>query len=164
MGRELYDLRFEHRPAFLVARVSAPKDCVEVTLGFLHEITAEYRKSHCHHVLIIEDIPTNLSTIEMHEVATVAAEFGLRGIIIAYVDLQYHPPHEDHYRETLAVNRGLSITFFPTVAQAEQWLESQASGLTPRTQDSTTATPARLPHDGGHGLARPRSGTSGRPQ
>ncbi len=120
-----YELRFEHRPEWLEAYISAPKDSVEVSLAYIREIAEECRRSNCQRVLVVEDIPTNLSTLEMHEVCARAADLGGRGLIVAYVDLCFHETEANQFRETVAVNRGINIRFFRTVAEAQAWLRSE---------------------------------------
>ena len=117
-----YDLRFEHRPEFLVAQVCAPEDSVEVSLGFLREIAEECQHCKYQRVLIIEDLGTNLSTMQMYEVASRAPLLGAVGMTVAYVDLKAKHHELNLFGETVAVNRGVSVKFFRTVADAERWL------------------------------------------
>ncbi len=124
-GGHLYDLRFEHRPELLVAHVSAPKDSVELSLSFLREIAEECRRCKDKRLLIIEDLGTNLSVMEMYEVACRGAEMGLRGVPIAYVDLKAEHHEMNLFGETVAVNRGVGVKFFRDVVEAEAWLVAQ---------------------------------------
>ena len=119
-----YEVGFERRPEFLVAHVSAPKDSVEVSLGFLREIAEECRRGQYGRVLVVEDIPNNLSTGEMYEVASRVPKFGGHGLVIAYVDLQAEHHELNLFAETVAVNRGVLVKCFRTVAEAERWLGS----------------------------------------
>ncbi len=120
-----YNLRFEHRPEFLLVEVCAPEDSVEVSLSFLREIAEECRRGRHKRLLIIEDVGTNLSVMQMYEVASRGAELGLRGVPIAYVDLKPEHHEANLFGETVAVNRGVSVKFFRDVAEAEEWLLAQ---------------------------------------
>ncbi len=117
-----YDLQFEERPDYLVARVSGPKDTLPTALAFWREIADECRRCHYQRLLIIEDIAGNLSTAEIFQLASQLPEMGLRGITTAFVDLQPEQLSDNLFGETVAANRGLFGKVFDNVAAAEQWL------------------------------------------
>ncbi len=122
-----YELRFEEQSEFLVARVSAPEDTIEVRCSFLREIGEACRRTQRWRVLIIEDIETNLSALQMYEVATRSFELGARGLWIAYVDLKADHHDRNLFGETVAVNRGVMVKVFRNVPEAARWLLDQAA-------------------------------------
>jgi len=117
-----YQLNFEERPRFLLARVSGPEDSLEVSISFWKEIAAEALRRHTTYLMVQESFPNNVSTIDMMQVASFLAELGFANIRIAFVDERRDQLDRNRLGELVAVNRGLRGKVFADEAEAERWL------------------------------------------
>lgn len=116
-----YTLEFEDRPGYLVARVSGPTDSAAIKLAYFAEVAAEARARGLRKVLVVEALDT---TVAFGEVSGIASQLPpvLKGLIIAFVDLQ--PEHHEVNRlgEAVAVDGGAVGRVFRTLAEAEKWI------------------------------------------
>ena len=119
-----YWLRFEQRPGYWVAYLSAPRDTEAASLAYWREIAAECRRRDCHRVLVIEDIPGSLSSVETYRTIQSLSQPEMKDFTVAFVDLRTEHTGENLFGELMAVNRGLRVRVFDSVVAAEQWLDS----------------------------------------
>lgn len=126
-----YRVSFERHPTFIHATVTGTNSR-EAVIGYLGEILEECRRQKCFRVLIEERLEgPRLSTME---VFTIASEGAMRALgvfeAIAYVDERMGEMAD--FAETVAVNRGMPVRAFPSVAEAETWLaglDADRSGM-----------------------------------
>ncbi len=119
-----YQLTFEQRPGYLVARVSGEENSIAIAVSYFTEIVQECKARQLRRALIIEDLKQKPSVIDIYTIVSRWSELG-RGMVGAFVDV--HPEHEQSniFGEHVAVNRGLLGRVFPDVPSAEAWLQSQ---------------------------------------
>ena len=117
-----YKLRFIQNPSYLhviVTGKNSKQNVAQYLQDVLHECTArKYRK-----VLIEERLEgPRLKAFPIFEIVNEGSEEA-RGYFdtIAYVDV-YAEGDLMQFAETVAVNRGLPVTLFANVADAEKWL------------------------------------------
>jgi hypothetical protein len=122
-----YNVTFEQRSDFLHARVSGTNSR-ESVVGYMEDVLQECKKRDCFRVLIEERLEG--PRLQAMDVFTISSEGSMKvlGIFeaIAYVDEAMGELRE--FVETVAVNRGLPMAAFATVAEAEGWLERHAAG------------------------------------
>jgi hypothetical protein len=116
-----YQLTFERKPRYLHATVTGT-NTRENVMGYLDEVRRECEASGCTRVLIEERlVGPRMDMVSILEIVTQSGKDAV-GLFeaIAYVDViaQGHTK----FAETVAVNRGLPVAVFGTVADAEQWL------------------------------------------
>jgi len=116
-----FTIKYEEKPDYLVATVSGPQDSVSIKLAYLTEVAASCRSRNRRKLLIIEELEGVLSASEVHKLAPQAATV-LKGLIIAFVDLD--PEHHQINRmgEHIAVDHGAVGRVFLTVEEAERWI------------------------------------------
>jgi hypothetical protein len=117
-----YQLRIKQEPQYLHAVVTGTNDA-DTVARYLDEVRRECIARRCYRVLIEERLEgPRLGTFPVYKVASEGSERA-RGLLqaIAYVDVHADGNLMD-FAETVAVNRGLPISVFPTVAQARDWL------------------------------------------
>jgi hypothetical protein len=103
------------------------KNTMENVAGYLQAIQRECETRNCFSVLIEENLSGR--RLETWDVYQVVAEGSGRSAgrfeAIAFVDVNALGDLMS-FAETVAVNRGLPVTVFATVAEAEAWLAGKA--------------------------------------
>jgi hypothetical protein len=117
-----YRLTIAQKPAYLHAVVTGWNSKENVT-QYLTELRRECTARGCSRLLIEERLEgPRLGTLEVYAIASQACGQAPEQIrAIAYVDANAQGDLM-HFAETVAVNRGLPIMVFSTVADAEKWL------------------------------------------
>ena len=124
-----YKLAFTQKPAYLHAVVTGTNSKENVA-SYLADIFAACTARQCFRVLIEERLEgPRLETMDVYDIA----KGGRPGRIeaIAYVDA--HATGDlMRFAEDVAVNRGMPVRMFPTVAEARAWLSTRSlSGMEP---------------------------------
>lgn len=123
-----YQLTISEKPGYLHCKVTGANTIPNV-MAYLQEVMreAEARGAAC---LLIEERLTGrrLETWDVYEVASASGKFsGLRLRAVAHVDVNAEGDLMK-FAETVANNRGLPMTVFASVAEAEAWLAGKAAG------------------------------------
>ena len=124
MGAEqvTYRLTFADKPGYLHA-VATGRNSRENVQGYLREVMRECLARGCGRVLIEERLDG--PRLGSSDVFDIAAEGAMRGATtlaaIAYVDVNAQGSLMK-FAEDVAVNRGVRVRVFGTVAEAERWL------------------------------------------
>ncbi len=124
MSAMTYHMSTLERPGYLHFKVTGDNsaDNVRDYLQAIHDACVERKCS----VLLVEehlDGP-NLSTLQMFQIAS-EGSVRSRSVVkrAAYVDTnREHAAADTQFVETVAVNRGMNVRAFATVAEAEAWL------------------------------------------
>ena len=120
-----YKLKIIQKPGYLHAIVTG-QNSLENVKRYLEEIRGECIARNCFRVLVEERLDgPRLGTMDVFMI--VAEESGkARGTIreIAYVDVNAEGDLMQ-FAETVAVNRGMRVAVFSTVANAERWLVNE---------------------------------------
>ena len=117
-----YQLQIVEKPTYLHATVTGP-NTLENVAGYLQDIMRECEARQCFNVLIEERLTgRRLETWDVYQIASDNSSLA-RGVFraIAYVDVNAGGDLMK-FAETVANNRGLPMTVFSTVAEAETWL------------------------------------------
>jgi hypothetical protein len=120
-----YQLKIEQKPTFLHATVTGENSRATVT-QYLKDVLDKCRARNCFRVLIEERLEgPRLGTIDVFRIASDEARRAL-GIVkaIAYIDVNAQGDLMQ-FAETVASNRGLRVSVFRTVPEAEKWLVEQ---------------------------------------
>lgn len=117
-----YNLRLIQKPAYLHAVVTG-ENTSENVMGYLKELRRECTARSCFRVLIEERLDgPRLRQMEVYQIVSdTSARTRGRFKAIAFVDLNADGG-EMEFAETVAVNRGVPVRVFATVAEAAQWL------------------------------------------
>ena len=117
-----YQLTIEERPTYVYARVDGDLT-PENALRFLEEAYAACLRSGRPDVLLDMQLRgPNLATTSVYEVISQRAADGSKLGKIAYVPSASDDPSMPYFAETVAVNRGVNVRLFESVAAAERWL------------------------------------------
>jgi hypothetical protein len=117
-----YKLTLDQRPTYLHAVVTGKNSKSSVT-GYLEELRAECVARNCFRVLIEEWLEgPRLEAMDVFEIAADGSS-RISGMFraIAYVDVNASGDMMK-FAETVAINRGIPIRLFSSVADAEIWL------------------------------------------
>ena len=118
------EVTFELHPTYLHATVTGTNSRESVQ-QYMDEVLAECQKQQCFRVLIEERLEG--PRLDAMDVLAMASEGSMRALgvfeAVAYVDPQMGKMKD--FAESVAVNRGLPISSFFSVAEAEQWLQEQ---------------------------------------
>lgn len=117
-----YQLAITQEPTYLHAIVTGTNDAHTVA-RYLDELRRECIARRCYRLLIEERLEgPRLSTFPVYQVVSEGSERA-RGLLhaIAYVDVNAEGPLMQ-FAETVAVNRGLPVANFRSVALARDWL------------------------------------------
>lgn len=117
-----YQLTIVEKPGYLHAIVTGA-NTMENVIGYLQELQRECQAREYFNVLIEENLTGR--QLETWDVYQIAAEGSTRtrGLFkaVAYVDVNAGGELMK-FAETVANNRGVSMTVFATVVEAEKWL------------------------------------------
>ena len=117
-----YRLTVDQKATYLHAVVTGQNSRANVTL-YLEEVHAECVARSCFRVLIEERLEgPRLEAFDVFEIAADGSS-GISGVFraIAYVDVNASGEMMK-FAETVAVNRGVPVRLFASVADAEKWL------------------------------------------
>jgi hypothetical protein len=123
-----FQLLIVQKPAYLHAIITG-RNTRENVAGYMEEIHRECRARGFDRVLIEERLEgPRLGTIDVFQIVSEGTEKA-KGFFkaIAFVDVNAESKLMG-FAETVAVNRALPITVFPTVADAEKWLLRASAG------------------------------------
>jgi hypothetical protein len=119
-----YELLIEKKSDYLHVTVSG-ENSKENVIAYLAEMREACKKLDCFRVLVEERLEG--PRLDVMEVFMIASEGSKRVLgeydAIAYVDV--YAGELLGFSETVAVNRGLPMAAFTSVADAEQWLRQQ---------------------------------------
>ena len=121
-----YQITFRERPNHLHARVTG-ENSIENVKRYMEEILQKCIDSKWSRLLIEEQLEgPRLDTFKVFEIA-LKGSADSRGIFkaIAYVDINAEGDLMQ-FAETVAVNRGLPVRVFQTLAEAEKWLANES--------------------------------------
>ena len=122
-----YKLTIEQKSGYLHAIVTGLNSADNVT-RYLQEILRECIARSCSRVLIEERLEgARLETLDVFKIASGGhSETKGRLEAIAFVDVHAEGDLMQ-FAENVAVNRGLPVTVFSTVSDAEKWLRAAAA-------------------------------------
>jgi hypothetical protein len=120
-----YKLTFNQKPGYLHVVVTGQNRRENVE-RYLQELRSECMARGCARVLVEERLDgSRLEAFDVFEVASQGASQA-RGKFKAFAYVDVNADGElMHFAETVAVNRGVPVVVFPTVAAAERWLLDQ---------------------------------------
>lgn len=120
-----YQLTITEKPGYLHCIVTG-RNTLENVAAYLQELARECETRNCFRVLIEEHlIGRRLETWDVYQVVTEGSARNLaRFQAMAYVDVNAEGELMK-FAETVASNRGLPMTVFATVPEAENWLTSK---------------------------------------
>ena len=122
-----YQLTITPQPGYLHAVVTGNNDAHTVA-RYLDELRRECIARQCYRLLIEERLEgPRLGTFPIYKVVSEGSERA-RGLMraIAFVDLNAEGQLME-FAETVAVNRGIPLAVFATVAAARAWLEKSVA-------------------------------------
>jgi hypothetical protein len=115
-------LTIQQEPHFLHVVVTGTNNA-DTVARYLDELRRECIARRCYRLLIEERLEgERLGTYPVYKVISEASERA-RGLLhaLAFVDVHAEGPSME-FAETVAVNRGIPVAVFSTVAQARAWL------------------------------------------
>lgn len=121
-------LTFSQKHGFLHAIVTG-QNTKEAVAHYLEEVLRECIARDCLRVLIEEHLEgPRLGTFDVFDIASRGSQHATGKLkAIAYVDVNAESDLM-HFAEDVAVNRGLCVAVFPTVAAAEAWIVQSNRG------------------------------------
>ncbi len=120
-----YQLKIIEKPTYLHAIVTGA-NTMENVVGYLRELLRECETRQVFNVLVEENLSgRRLETWDVYQIASDNSAHA-RGLLkaVAFVDVNAGGELMK-FAETVANNRGVPLTVFPTVAEAEAWLAGE---------------------------------------
>jgi hypothetical protein len=117
-----YQITIIEKPTYLHAIVTG-SNTLENVVGYLKDLLRESESRQCYNVLIEERLSgRRLETWDVYQIASDSSAHA-RGVFrnVAYVDVNAAGDLMK-FAETVANNRGVPMTVFKTVAEAQEWL------------------------------------------
>jgi len=123
-----FEVTCSEKPGYLHAVVTGT-NAPESVVGYMDAIRAECRRLDCYRVLIEENLEgPRFDEMEIFALITGNSADSLGYFeALAYVDLQ-QDFEVVKFAETVAVNRGIPIAVFSSVADAENWIRHRHDG------------------------------------
>jgi len=126
-----YEVDYTRHPQYLHVTVTGTNSPAAVS-GYLRELLQECKRQNCYRVLIEERLQG--PRLGVDDVFVLASEGAMNALgifhALAYVDEQMG--EMAGFAETVALNRGMPVRAFPTVAAARNWLLAQMEGTDER--------------------------------
>lgn len=121
-----FDVTFEHKPGYLHALVTGANSA-DAVMSYLAMIHRECLERRCFRVLIEERLEgPRLGALDVLRIAEEGSRTARNTMeAIAYVDVNADGPLMK-LAEDVAVNRGVRVEVFRTVAEAEAWIRADA--------------------------------------
>jgi len=107
---------------YLYVLASSPKNSFDISNKLWKRIYSKVVELGIHRVLVEEDFPNQLTTIEIFQTAENIAETFKGNVKIAQVDQHQSNMKLNKFGETVAVNRGLLAKTFNNITDGEKWL------------------------------------------
>jgi len=123
MSSKGYHLLLERRALYLFAKVSGPRDTLQISINYWSEIAEECSRSSVERLLVLEELDEKSTVLDMAQMIQLLPQMGFKDMRIAFVD-----PKEDvdllAFAEVRALEVGLAGHVFGGVDAAERWLLS----------------------------------------
>lgn len=119
-----YSIYFEEREKYLYAFVTGERDSLEISMLFWNEIADKCRAVKCEKLLVEEDFPETIQTVDMYRLGEFLAGLKLTAIKTAFVDRRLDQQDLNRFGLMVAQNRGLWGMIFNNSDEAEKWLLS----------------------------------------
>lgn len=118
-----YELNFDRRPNYIHAIVTG-QNTAEAVVQYMTDIQSECEKQDCYRVLIEENLEgPRLGEMEIFNLISKGSSTALGFFeLLAYVD-ENQQFEISKFAETVAVNRGIPVAVFSSVADARNWLK-----------------------------------------
>lgn len=121
-----YQLTVSEKPGYLHFTVTGP-NTVENVSGYLQDVLREAELRNCTSILIEERLTgRRLETWDVYQIAAGGGQHAGRLNAVAYVDTHAQGGLMK-FAETVANNRGMPMSVFETVAEAEAWLAARVA-------------------------------------
>lgn len=118
-----YELILERKALYLFAKVSGPRDTLQISIDYWTEIAEECARSPVERLLVLEELDEKSTVTDMAQMIQLLPQMGFKDIRIAFVD-----PKEDvellAFAEVRALELRLTGHVFGAVDAAEAWLLS----------------------------------------
>lgn len=119
-----YQLKFENRPEYLYASITAERETLEICEAIWSEIAQQCSREKCGKLLVEQDIPdVDMSYFEKYECVNKLISVFMK-IDIAFAGSYIEQMQLNKFTELVATNRGLSFKVFNNFDAAEKWLRS----------------------------------------
>jgi hypothetical protein len=117
-----YELKFEHKPAYLYVRVESSEPRESSAVDYLRDITNHCRQDDCRKVVIEKRIPGRLGVWDVFSVATRFPLMGKKLTKIAVVDKYLERSERKEFSVMVGRESGLDFHVFTSMSEAENWL------------------------------------------
>ena len=118
-----YHLRFSDRGDYLRVEISGAADSLETSLAYWPEIAATCEHHGTRALLVIDCFESKpLKPAEMDQVIATMRESYMRGVRVAYCELNSAALSEAEYGELSAREAGFTVRVFASEYEAELWL------------------------------------------
>lgn len=134
MAAKSYQLTIDKKSEYWHFRVTGP-NTPEVVRAYLADVYYACAQGECTSILVEENLSgKGLGLFDIFEVVTEGSEKTWPYIRrIAFVDVNPdHSSHDMKFAETVAVNRGVNVHVFRSVAEAQAWLTGASDRPTAR--------------------------------
>ena len=123
-----YKVTYDRRPTYIHALVTGTNSAATVS-QYMADLRSECEKQACYVVLVEEKLDgPRLTEMEVFALITEGSTDALGFFeALAYVDEQ-QTFDISKFAETVAVNRGIPVAVFSSVADAKNWLRHRAMG------------------------------------
>ena len=118
------NIRFEDREGYLYSYVSGEKDSLAISIEYWHRVIEEAYKRESRRLLIEEDFPNQLTTVEIFTLIEAISKMLIAPLKMAFIDRRTEQNELNMFGETVAVNRGVYGKVFSDIGEAEKWLTS----------------------------------------
>lgn len=125
----IYDLTFEERPGYLIARIASQTVYAEMAREYLKEIADKAIAKKYDRIIIERKIPVMLSDVDLYETTKYFLEL-INSRRVAFVNPYAQIKKDMEFAILIGKNRGANYRLFDNVPAAARWLRDENSVFT----------------------------------
>ncbi|MBV8879617.1 MAG: hypothetical protein JO332_06635 [Planctomycetaceae bacterium] len=121
-----YSLRIDPRDGYLHVRVEG-ENTADVVRRYLSDVQTACASAGCPSVLIEERLTgPRMAIADIFKIVTEKSDEAKSFIrVVAFVDMNADGPGNMKFAENVAVNRGMTMSAFSSIAEAEAWMRKK---------------------------------------
>lgn len=117
-----YTITFDQSAGYLRVEISGSRASLDIARSYWRTIAETALETKNERLLVIEDIPEQITVSEVHMLITELSELPVRDIRLAFVDRYSQHKSLNEFGALVGENRGLNIRTFDSETDAADWL------------------------------------------
>lgn len=117
-----FEVKFDQGSGYLRAEITGSRASLDIARNYWRAIADKALATKNDRLLVIEDIPEQITVSEVHMLITELSELPVRDIRLAFVDRYSQHKSLNEFGVLVGENRGLNIRSFDSETEGAEWL------------------------------------------